>query len=102
MSSTYAEPLDRLHGVWDELAAISPTFRTTGERREFLIGVAKAKARMAAAEMRVLAVSDDIADATGDRSTATWLADQTKDAHGTRTSPRGARLGARLPVDPDR
>ena len=83
MSSTYAEPLDRLHGVLDELAAISPTFRAAGERREFLIGVARAKARLVAEELRVLAVSDDIAEETGDRSTATWLADQTKDAHGT-------------------
>ena len=39
MSSTYAEPLDRLDGVLDELAAISPAFRTRGERREFLLRV---------------------------------------------------------------
>jgi len=29
MSSTYAEPLDRLDGVVDELASISPEFRST-------------------------------------------------------------------------
>ena len=32
--------------------------------------------------MKVLAVSDDVAEATGARSTAAWLADQTRDAHG--------------------
>jgi hypothetical protein len=81
MSSTYAEPLDRLHRVLDELAAISPAFRTTGDRQDFLLGVARAKARIAAEELRVLAASDDIAEETGDRSTATWLARQTREAH---------------------
>ncbi len=38
---------------------------------------------MAAEELRVLAASDDIAEATGDRSTAAWLAHQTRDNHGT-------------------
>ena len=83
MSSTYAEPLDRLDGVLDELASIGPEFRSTGERQEFLLRVARAKARLAAEELRVLAASDDIAEATGDRSTAAWLATQTRDNHGT-------------------
>ena len=83
MSSTYAEPLDRLDAALDELSAIGPEFRTTGERREFLLRVARIKARAAAEEMRVLAVSDDIAEETGDRSTAAWLATQTRDAPGT-------------------
>ena len=34
MSSAYAEPLDRLDGVVDELASISPEFRSTAERQE--------------------------------------------------------------------
>ena len=41
MSSTYAEPLDRLDGVLDELASISPEFRTIGERQEFLLRIAR-------------------------------------------------------------
>ena len=65
MSSTYAEPLDRLDGVLDELASISPEFRTTGERQEFLLRVARAKARLVAEELRVLAASDDIAEVDG-------------------------------------
>jgi hypothetical protein len=83
MSSIYAEPLDRLDAALDQLAAIGPGFRTTDERREFLLRVARIKARAAAEEMRVLAVSGDIAEATGDRSTADWLATQTREAHGT-------------------
>ena len=54
MSRTYAEPLDRLDAALDELAAIGPEFRTTDERREFLLRVARIKARAAAQEMRVL------------------------------------------------
>ena len=67
MSSAYAEPLDRLDGVVDELASISPEFRSTAERQEFLLRTARAKARLVAQELRVLAASDDIAEATGDR-----------------------------------
>ena len=70
MSSTYAEPLDRLDGVLDELASISPEFRTTGERQEFLVAISRVISRAEAERMRVLAASDDIAEVTGDRSTA--------------------------------
>ena len=96
MSSTYAEPLDRLDGVLDELASISPEFRSTGEKRAFLLRVARAKARLVAEELRVLAASGDIAEVTGDRSTATWLATQTRDSHGTvrRHAALAASLGS--------
>ena len=48
-------------------------------------------------ELRVLAASDDIAEATGDRSTAAWLATQTRDNHGTvrRHAALAASLGSR-------
>ena len=44
----------------------------------------------------MLAASDDIAEATGDRSTATWLATQTREAHGTvrRHAALAAALGS--------
>jgi hypothetical protein len=83
MSSTYAEPLDLVERGLDELAAIDPGYRTIGEKQELLLGLARVRARVAAEELRVLAVAEDIAEATGDRSTATWLANQTREAHGT-------------------
>jgi len=97
VSSTYAEPLERLNGVLDELAAISPEFRTSHERREFLLGVARAKARIVATEMRVLAASDDIAEETGERSSASWLARHAREAHETvrRHAVLAAALGSR-------
>jgi hypothetical protein len=45
--------------------------------------VARIKARAAAEELRVLAASDDVAEETGDRSTASWLAHQTRETQGT-------------------
>ena len=83
MSSTYTEPLDRLDHGLDELAAISPEFRSTGERQELLLRISRVISRAEAERLRVLAVSDDIAEASGDRSTAGWLAHQTRDSHGT-------------------
>ena len=96
MSSTYAEPLDLVERGLDELASIGPEFRSTGERQEFLLRVARVKARLASEELRVLAVSDDIAEATGDRTTAAWLATQTRDNHGTvrRHAALAAALGS--------
>ena len=53
MSSTYAEPLDLVERGLDELAAISPEFRSTCERKDFLVRVARIKSRAAAEELRV-------------------------------------------------
>ena len=97
MSSTYAEPLDRLDAVVDELASIGPEFRSTGEKRELLLRISRVISRAEAVRLRVLAASDDIAAETGDRSTATWLATQTRDNHGTvrRHAALAAALGGR-------
>jgi hypothetical protein len=97
MSGTYASPLDLVERGLDELASIGPEFRSTGERRESLLRVARVKARLAAEELRVLAASDDIAEVTGDRSTAVWLATQSREAHGTvrRHAALAAALGSR-------
>ena len=45
-------------------AAISSAFRSTGERQDFLLGVARAKARIAGEELRVFAASEEIAEDT--------------------------------------
>ena len=51
-------------------------------------------ARAQAEQLRVLATADDVAGATGDRSTASWLATATRDAHGRVRA--DARLAAAL------
>ena len=82
MSTTSRLPLGRLRAVVDEIGAVDPIYLTTSEKQELLVEAARARARLQAIEMKVLAVGDDIAEATGDRSTAAWLATKTRDAHG--------------------
>src|SRR4051794_6515830 len=94
MSSSYAEPFERLEACLDELAAIDPTYRTTAEKGGALIGLARVKARVAAAELRLLASADDVAESTGARTAAAWLAEETRDAPGTLR--RDAALAAAL------
>src|SRR6478609_6399336 len=96
MSSTYASPLDLVERGLDELAAIGPEFRTVAERQGFLVAISRLIARAEAERLRVLTASDDIAEATGDRSTAAWLATRTRDNHGTvrRHAALAASLGS--------
>ena len=68
---------------WTSSRAISPEFRTLDEKQELLLRISRLISRAEGERLRVLAVADGIAEATGDRSTATWLAHQTRDNHGT-------------------
>ena len=72
-----------LDAAVDEVAGVDPIYMTVPDKKATLTGVARARARLEAVELKVLAASDDIAEATGDRSTASWLANQTREAHGT-------------------
>ncbi|MBF4769526.1 DUF222 domain-containing protein [Nocardioides agariphilus] len=82
MSSTYAEPLDRLETCLDEIGSVNPTYRTVTEKQEAMRALAKAKARIDAELMRILAVAGDVAETTATRSPAAWLASVTRDAPG--------------------
>ena len=92
MSTTSRLPLGRLHAVVDEMCAVDPIYLTTSEKQELLVEAARARTRLQAIEMNVLAVGDDIAEATGDRSTAAWMAAKTRDA------PGAIRANAKLAV----
>ena len=97
MSSTYASPLDLVERGLDELASISPEFRSIDEKQEFLLRISQLISRAEAERLRVLAASDDIAEVTGDRSTASWLATQSREGLGTvlRHAAVAASLGSR-------
>src|SRR4029078_12144172 len=97
MSSTYASPLDLVERGLDELSEVSPEFRTVEEKQDLLLRLSRLISRAEAERLRVLAASDDIAVETGDRSTAVWLATETRDAHGTvrRHAALAAALGSR-------
>ena len=63
---------------------------TTEQKQSALVELTRLSSRMESLKLRVLAAADDIAVETGARSTAAWLADTTRDAHGTVL--RSARL----------
>ena len=67
------------------VAGVEPTFMGTTEKEAALVALAEARSRLDALTMRVLATSDDIAEAHGLRDAAVWLAVE------TRTTQRAAR-----------
>ncbi len=83
MTSRCEEPIATIEAALDELLSTDPVFLTTVEKQHALTRVARLTARLEAFKLRVLAVADDVAEATGSRSAARWLADQTRQAHGT-------------------
>ncbi|HET9998029.1 MAG TPA: HNH endonuclease, partial [Nocardioides sp.] len=83
MSSTYASSLDLVERGLDELAAVDPVYRTTGDEKELLLRTTRLISRLECERLRVLPAADDVAETTGGRSTAAWLATQTRDNHGT-------------------
>jgi Domain of unknown function (DUF222) len=72
-----------MHAALDEISGVDPMFMTVTEKKTALVAVARLRARIEALDLRLLAAGDlDIAEDTGARSTAVWVADETKDAHG--------------------
>ncbi|MCR1785723.1 HNH endonuclease [Nocardioides carbamazepini] len=76
--------------VLDRVADVQPVFMSVAEKEQALRQFARAKAKLAEAEARVLAVGDDIAAEHGAHDVAAWL------AHATRTDPRTARAELHL------
>ena len=72
-----------LDAALDEVAGADPIYLTTSEKQQTLLGCSRLETRIASVKLRVLAAADDIAIETGDRSTAHWLAAQTRDNPGT-------------------
>ena len=62
---------------------MDPDSARPGRRRSRLVEVGPAPCAGRGLGLRLLAAADDVAHETGARSTATWVADQTRQAHGT-------------------
>ena len=71
-----------IDAAFDEITHVDPAYMTVEQKKAAITCSAKARARAEAWELRLLAASDDIADETGARSTATWVANETREAHG--------------------
>ncbi|WP_408898304.1 DUF222 domain-containing protein [Nocardioides sp. R1-1] len=74
----------------DRVAQVQPVYMTTGDKERALVELARAKAKLAEVEARILAASDDIAVEHGARDVADWL------AHATRADARTVRADLRL------
>ncbi len=84
--------VDTIGTALDRVAAVEPVFMTTKQKQAALVELTKLSSRVESLKLRILAAADDIAVETGARSTAAWLADTTRDNHGTVL--RSARLAA--------
>lgn len=76
------------------VASVEPTFMTTADKQAALVALGEARSRLDALTMRVLATSDDIAEAHGLRDAAAWLAVATRTTH--RSARRELALGRSL------
>jgi hypothetical protein len=75
--------LEAIDQLLTEAASYDPIYLRTGEKQTALTLGARIESRAAAVKLKVLSNGDDIAEVTGARSTAAWLADQTRDNPGT-------------------
>jgi hypothetical protein len=80
------------------VAGVEPTFMTTSEKEAALVALTEARSRLEALTLRVLAASDDIAEAHGLRDAAAWLAVETRTTH--RTARRDLALARSLSGHP--
>lgn len=71
-----------------DIAGVDPTFMTAAEKEQALVELHRARAQVDAWQLRLLAASDDVADAHGARDAAAWLSAETR----TDYRPARARL----------
>ena len=71
-----------IDAAFDEITGVDPMYMSVEQRQAALVHSARVRARADAWELRLLAASGDIAEATGARSSATWVAVETREAHG--------------------
>lgn len=78
----------------DGVASVDPGFMRTSEKAATLVALTEAASRLDELRLRVLAVSDDVAEHDGARDAGAWLAHRTR---ATSTTGRGEqRLAVRL------
>lgn len=63
------------------VASVEPTFMSTQEKEAALVALTETRSQLDALTLRVLADSDDIAEAHGLRDAAAWLAVETRTTH---------------------
>jgi hypothetical protein len=72
-----------MHAAFDEIVGVDPIYMSVAEKKAAMVETGKLRARADALELRLLAAgAADVAEETGARSTAAWLADETRDVLG--------------------
>ncbi len=79
-----------MRGALAGLADTQPVFMTVAEKETALVELGRIEAQVAELKARILAASDDVADAHGARDVAAWL------AHVTQADPMATRAELRL------
>ncbi len=73
-----------IHAAHDEVSEVDPMFMSVAEKKTALVEIARVRARAEALDLQLLAAGKvDVADDTGARTTATWVAEQTREAQAT-------------------
>ncbi|MGC4110075.1 MAG: DUF222 domain-containing protein [Nocardioides sp.] len=85
-----------IHAALDEVTAsgVDPLYVSTRDKKSLLVGLTRLQARVAALRAEVLAVAEDVAVETADRTAATWLATEARVE--VRDVLAAERLGGRL------
>ncbi|GAA1435192.1 hypothetical protein GCM10009641_30710 [Mycobacterium cookii] len=87
-----------IRGLLKGVAGANPTFMTVDDKAAALRELVAAEAQLVELRLRVLADAGDLADATGAKDTAGWLAHQTR----TRFSDARADMGLATVLDRER
>ena len=83
MNHPVLSALAAMDAAFDEICGVDPMYMSVAEKKAAMVQTARLRARAEALDLRLLAAGEvDVADDTGARSTAVWLADQTREAHG--------------------
>ena len=88
--------VQQIHAALDTVTDVQPVFMTTTDKAAALRELARVEAQVAELKLRVLAVSDDVAEETGARDAGAWL------AHHTHADTRTARADLELAKSLDR
>jgi hypothetical protein len=79
-----------IEAALQDVAGVEPAFMRTSEKADALLALTRAQTALAALRMRIIAAAEDVAEETGARDVAAWL------AHETHASPRACRAELHL------
>ena len=98
MSPPVVAAVSEIRALLKDVADVNPAFMSTDDKATALCELVRAEGQLAELRLRVLADAGDLADATGSKDAAAWLAHQTR----TRSSAAHADLTLASALDRER